>query len=151
MQKGYWFQRGADWILFNRDAKIEVARIRYVNVFDLRAYYGCVWFDSHPYEDVFVKDSSLNKLQKICARLANVEVEERELVSDPTKVEIDARIYGQGSPPDKTPARLDPHGTEKPKTRIIHKVPNATYQGSMLGDPQYEDEKGERVPLNPKK
>lgn len=48
-------------------------------------------------------------------------------------------------------ARLDPHGTEKPKTRIVTHHPEMACigPGSALRNPEYEDEYGNRIPLSP--
>lgn len=48
-----------------------------------------------------------------------------------------------------TPARLDPHGTEKPRTRIVtHANPDHCFgPGVPLNRPEYEAEDGSRVPL----
>ena len=48
------------------------------------------------------------------------------------------------------PARLDPHGTEQPKTRIVsHFVQGHCIGPGMMGDhPELEDiQTGERIPL----
>jgi len=51
--------------------------------------------------------------------------------------------------PKAVPARLDPHGTEKPLTRIVHHPhPNhCAGPGIALKHPEYETESGERIPL----